>query len=159
MSLKVSAKGDDVNQANLKELIVNSSHPFWKCDLRPTPRHYGLVKITVDTAPGQTKTLYTMEHGYPYVPSFVVAWSYPAGITPSTPSTNQTYGIGDIEAFPSGGGTVTFKVTIDNKELKITVEQLGGSAQTDLYAEFRFYIFTDDFPLYNYSPVSLRVAT
>lgn len=146
---KISGKGSEVQQASLKDLIVNSSHPQWKCDLRPNPKHFGILKATVSLAAGETKTLLAVKHDFTYTPSFIVAWSYPAG-----DSVGSTYGLGDIEIFDAGDVPM-FKTRVNATNLVITADNSTGLASHNLVAQLRYYIFADDFPIYTYAPITL----
>lgn len=145
---KISAAGDDVMEASLKELIINSTHPLWKCDLRPFPRHFNQVGGTINIAAGAVKTLHSVGHAYKYVPSFIAAWSYPPG-----DSTGSTYGLGDLE-LSSGGDIFYVKMTTDSDQLIIKVDNSSGALPHTFDAQFRFYIFADDFPLYTSIPIA-----
>lgn len=150
---KVSAEGETVGRLSLQRLIVDSTNPVWKCDLRPTPKHFGIVKATVTLAPGEIKTLLDINHNYNYTPSFIIAWSYPAGI--GSLGGNSTYGLGDIE-ISDNTELVYFYTRMDSKKLVITADNsINLLTHSNLYVELRYYIFADDFPLYTSIPIRL----
>lgn len=147
--VKLSLEHEDVQKAKLDQLVFDPKYPLWKCDVRANPKHYGLLKITASIPAGQRKTVFSMRHGYDYVPSFIAMWNYPAGTGGATP---QTFGIGNIEI-----NLVTlFKPTMTDSLFTIELDNTAnGSAANNLYAEIRYYIFADDFPRFNFTGVGL----
>lgn len=144
--VKVSDSGDDVRYVLGSNLIIDSRLPFWKCDVAPVPKHYGYIDATISKTASEVKTFFSMEHNYPYVPSFLVVWSYPPG-DGSGGADDSTYGVGDLEIFTP---LVTFKSRITDKTFSISAS--SGDALSKLNVKFRFYIFAEDFPQYNYIP-------
>lgn len=138
---KVGLPGVDVRTALNNQLVASTILPNWKCDLRPTTKLYGTINWTIaslaDTA---SDTIYSVTHGYTYRPSFVTAWSYPAG-TGGGASSNQTFGIGDISTF--AGLSIVMKTDTINFTV-VATNQTGGTL-TSLAGSIRFYIFADSF--------------
>jgi hypothetical protein len=84
-----------------------------------------------------------MDHNYKYTPSYIVAWNYPKG-TATSGSTRQTFGIGILSV--TSPVSYEFDYQVDSKSFRIVVT--GGLLDiTDDYAEFRYLIFAEDFPL------------
>lgn len=125
--------------------ILDGKYPAWKCDLRRNPKPFGLVRVTVKSLPaGVTKNILTVDHNYKYVPSFLVAWNYPAGTNPGSASLNQTFGIGILSV--SSPINYSFEYQMNDNSFKINA--IGGASDiTNAYAEFRYFIFAEDFPL------------
>lgn len=147
--LKISEDGEDIS--SLDKLVVDSKYPTWKCDLRSNPKHYGVLKCTFNLGVGEVKTLFSIKHGYSYIPSFLVAWNYPAGTDASgnISGDNQTTGLGSIEIFTNSipFDVILVRALVDNTNFKIVVgNEFTANAYSNLYAELRYYIFADDFP-------------
>lgn len=140
--LKVSQEGNDVK--GLRNLLLNSKYPQWKCDIRVNPKLYGFIQATVNLGANETRTIFTLPHLYNYVPSFMVAWNYPAGTDKTSTITSSTYGIGAINITNTDFSLTSFTPQIDGS--KFTIVASTTNAMTVLYAEFRFYIFAEDFP-------------
>jgi len=139
MSLKFEVTKDD-------KTILDDNYPLWKCDVRPNPRHFGLVQVTIGTlAAGTTKEILVVDHDKKYVPSFLVAWNYPAGTSPGIASTNQTFGIGILSTLTPTSFSFSYKMT--DKQFIILVNGDPVSDTTNIYAELRYFIFAEDFPL------------
>lgn len=144
--IKASIGNEDVSRVSQLNLSVGGKYPLWKCDMRPSPKHYGLLKCTVTLAPGARKTIFTLPHGYDYTPSFLVAWNYPAGNNTLSSSINQTFGLGTLEIFTSSFELVYFYALMDDKNFTIVADNsTGAQTYTDLYAEIRYYIFAERF--------------
>lgn len=144
-NFSISGKGDDVKRNSLKQLILDTKYPFWKCDMRPSPRHFGSLIIN-KTLTGNS-TLLSFGHGYTYKPSFITAWYYPAGDS----NTGSTYGIGDLEILD----TEAFTIQIYATKQDFIVKTQNISIPHVVYAELRFYIFAEDFPEYTKLPIEL----
>lgn len=141
---KISIPGVDVQTAAIKDLVVDSNYPFAKCDLRKSPKNYGLINFLIGSlGTGASITIYQQPHGYNYIPSFLTAWSFPPGTTPSNPSSNTTFGIGDIDC--SLGSGLYISMYVDSANLYITATNSGGSPVGGSNGTIRFYIFADDF--------------
>lgn len=156
---KVSVEGKDVTRAQLADLVVNSTYPNWKCDMRPSPKHYGSIELRIGSFPaGVIQTVYTVPHGYDYRPSFIVAWSKPTGIDPGhiLSSKDTTYGIGDIEVYDAGFNLYYIKSAVDETTFTIAIDNAFGGTLTPTTIFLRYYIFADDFEEYNYLPITLR---
>lgn len=125
--------------------LLDDRYPAWKCDVRRNPKHFGLVRVTVKNLPaGATKNIITVDHEYKYVPSFLVAWNYPAGTNPGSASLNQTFGIGIL----SVSSPVNYSFDYQMGATSFKINAIGGLSDiTDAYAEFRYFIFAEDFPL------------
>lgn len=138
--IKISSNGN-IDSATLSEFAVDSEHALWMCDLKRRPKHYGLLKATVTSIGAFSKrTLLTINHEYTNTPSFITQWYYPAGTAPAS-SSNQTYGIGSLEALP-GVGVVKFTAKVTPTQFMIFCDNSSNaSSLTNLYAEFRYYIF------------------
>ena len=143
--INASVEGEDVSRNNSQFLSVNSTYPLWKCDIRPSPKLYGLLRCTVALAAGAKKTLFQIPHGYTYTPSFLVAWNFPAGNNPSNSSLNQTFGLGTLEITTASLELVYFYVLVDDKNFTLVANNSTGIGSYSFYAEFRYYIFADDF--------------
>lgn len=140
---KVSLPGVDAQTALHQELIASTILPTWKCDLRSTPKHYGTINFTIASiTASQSITIYQIAHGYSYIPSFVTAWSYPAG-TGGGASTNQTFGIGDIDCTLGSG--LVYVMKTDATNFTVTATNNSASTRTSLAGAIRFYIFADNF--------------
>lgn len=141
---KVSKPGVDVTTAAVKDLVVDSNYPVVKCDLRIKPKNYGLINFLVKTiAPGVRITIYQQPHSYDYIPDFLTAWSYPLGTAPSTPLTNSTFGIGNIDATAGSGALI--EMYTDAVNFYVIASNSGGSTLQGLNGAIRFYVFADDF--------------
>lgn len=132
-----------VKVTNGDDILLDDRYPTWKCDVRPNPKHFGLVRATVKNLPVGETEIFSTDHNKGYVPSFIVAWNSPSGNTPSG-DLRQTFGIGILEATLAG---YDFGYAVDSKTFKIIATNASGSQIANLYAEFRFYIFAEDFPL------------
>lgn len=138
---KISVEGKDVQTAVLSELVASTILPTWKCDLRL--KNYGTIYFNISSiASGATKIIYQVPHSYNYIPSFITAWSYPAG-TGGGSTSNQTFGIGDIDCTLGSG--IVYGMRTDSTNF--TIAAFNGSAGTliNLAGTIRFYIFADDF--------------
>jgi hypothetical protein len=133
--------GSDVQNAKPREFSVNSDIPLWICDLKKKPKHFGLLKASIASiAPFSQRTLLSVTHGYMKTPSFITEWNYPAGTSPLL-GTNQTYGIGSLEAF-TAGGLMTYRAILSPTQFKIIADNTSNSGTvTNQYVEFRYYIF------------------
>lgn len=144
VGFKVSKPGVDVTKAAIKDLIVDSNYPVAKCDLRIKPKNYGLINLLINSlTAGQIITVYQQAHTYDYIPDFLTAWLFPLGTTPSSPTTNATFGIGDIDATSSTGLMIAMRT--DKANFTITATNNGSSTIQGINATIRFYIFADDF--------------
>jgi hypothetical protein len=122
--------------------LLDNDYPMWMCDVRK--RHFGLVKVTIkNLQAGETKTVYEFDHNLGYVPSYLVAWNYPKGTAPSG-NTRQTFGIGALD--PLSPISYSFRYEVDSRRFRIVASDASSNV-TDDYAEFRFYIFVNDFPV------------
>lgn len=144
MNFKISEEGSPVE--GIRNLIIDSKYSQWMCDIRINPKLYGIVQATVNLASNETRTIFTLPHPYTYFPSFIVAWNYPAGTNHISSNSSSTYGIGAINIINSDSTSTTFTPQIDNHQFTIVASN-GATAQSNLYAEFRFYVFVDDFPI------------
>jgi hypothetical protein len=142
---RVSKQGTDLKYSSPTDLVVDTKYPHWKCDLKRNPRHYGFVDADVSLAAGQSVTIFSAEHGYRYAPSFLIIWTYPAGAGIQ----EQTYGMGLLEDFlPLASSFVT---RINDTSLTIVGDNsINSDALSHVSVQFRFYIFAEDFPLYDY---------
>lgn len=126
--------------------LLDSEFPLWMCDVRR--RHFGLVRVKIrNLLASETRVVYELDHNLGYVPSYLVAWYYPKGTAPSG-STRQTFGIGVLD--PLSPIAYSFRYEVDSKRFRIMVADAASNV-TDDYAEFRFYIFANDFPIVNAS--------
>jgi hypothetical protein len=146
--LKVSLPGIDANgvenAVSLKQLVIDTSYPFPKCDLRSRPKHYGTINFTVATiAASTTIILYQIPHSYTYIPSYLVAWNFPAGTDPNSSTNNATFGTGDIDMTFNTGLYVNMYTDINNFTISMT--NPVPSSVTNITGTIRFYIFADDF--------------
>lgn len=139
--LKVSSQNNDAK--GLRNLVVDSKYPQWKCDVRPSPKLYGVLRANVNLEAGETKTILRIPHPYRYVPSFIVAWSYPDGSDKTSSITSSTYGIGNLSITQADFSSTSFTPQINDKEF--TIVATTTNAQSNINVEFRFYIFADDF--------------
>lgn len=155
-SFKVSKPGKDANSQKLQDLVVDGKYPHWKCDLRPTPKHFGLVKATVNLN-NETKTVFEIDHGYGYLPSFICSW-YAPGNKDFDGTPGVTYGIGSLEYY-TGSLIVNFNITLTDTKLTIVATNYDPFPSGDVYAEFRYYIFADRFKVYRTYPVDIESAT
>lgn len=137
---KVSPDGEGVDSKNL---LLDDTYSAWKCDMRKNPRHFGIVQATISRIGAETRTVFTMNHGYGYVPSFLVAWGYPAGTDSVGSTTRQTFGVGLLQVTNPVFTQFTYKVNLNTFSIIVT----SSGAQSNLYAEFRYFIFAEDFPL------------
>lgn len=142
------SQDDGLQNATDMDLVVDSRNPFWMCDLRANPKHFGLVKANFSAAAFGTKTILSVNHFYTTeTPSFIVAWSYPAGTNPSSSTANQTFGIGSFEIQLSVSHIVKIKCSINSSQFRIVVDNTANAAGTgNLYGEFRYYIFAQGWP-------------
>lgn len=144
--IKISANGS-IRERDPAKFSVDSEHPLWLCDLRSKPKHFGLIQCAVSSlVPGAKRTILSMNHRYILKPSFIVQWYFPAGTHPGH-SDDQKYGIGTFDAFISGTNLVTFTTKVTGTLFTIEVENGSASTLTNLYAEFRYYIFAQPFKL------------
>lgn len=144
--LKVSTPGNDVNTTSLQNLVVDTNYPFWKCDLRPKPKNYGLINFTVSSiANGASFIIYQQPHGYAYIPTFITAWNYPVGTNPNISYLNETFGIGDIDASSSSISPCYISMYVDNQNFYVAISNSSGSTSAGITGTIRFYIFADDF--------------
>ncbi len=138
---KVSLPGSDARYALANQLVASTTLPNWKCDLRPSNKHYGTINFRIGSlAMGASITIHSVAHGYTYIPSFLTSWSYPAG-TGGGASSNQKFGIGDITS------TLGFDVVMKTDTTNFTVVGTNNSlgVMTNLIGSIRFYIFADTF--------------
>lgn len=143
--IKVGLPGYNVKTATSQQLVASTILPNWKCDLRPTTKNYGTVNFTIASlSSGSSVTIYQITHGYTYRPSFVDAWSYPAG-TGGGASSNQTFGIGDMDGSLGAGFSLTVRVTTST--FTITGSNSSAGTLSNLAGTVRFYIFADDFQI------------
>lgn len=143
---KISTPGNDVETAALADLVVSSSNANLKCDLRSNPRNYGLVNWSIANLPFNVPTIiHQHKHGYSYAPSFIDAWSYPAGTVPANKLSNSTFGIGNQDG--SLGNGLVIKCYTDNVNFYIvaTNSSLFQTALTNLSGQIRFFVYADDF--------------
>jgi hypothetical protein len=149
--LKISKVGTDVTSTSLTNLVVDDVYAFPKCDLRANPKNYGLINFTIASVPaysggqpGQV-TIYQQAHGGNYIPSFLTAWSFPAGTANSSiyPTSASTFGIGVIDA--SLGSGILIDMYTDNLNFYIVALNYQNSAITNVTGSIRFYLFADDF--------------
>lgn len=141
---KVSTPGNSVETASIQNLVIDTNFPFPKCDLRKKPKNYGLINLLISSITvGQTIAAYQQPHGYTYVPSFLTAWKYPLGTVPIDPTTNATFGIGDIDAGLSSG--LYISMYVDSSNFYISATNHGLATISGVNATIRFYIFADDF--------------
>lgn len=140
---KVSEEGSDAK--GLRNLIINSKYPQWKCDVRPNPKHYGLARGNINLAAGESRTILSIPHNYGYTPSYIASWNFPAGVNQSGSAFSSTFGIGTITITNADFTLTTFTPKID--ALNFSIVASTTNAQSGLYVEFRFYIFADDFPV------------
>lgn len=146
MVFKISNEGEDVSRAPVDKLVVDPVYPHWKCDLAPEPKHFGYIDASVSVSAGQTKVIFSLPHEYKYKPTFLVAWNY----APGEFATDSTYGIGDFTADIPSDLTI-FKTKTTDTDFIITADNtLNSGAITDVSVKFRFYIFAEDLPTYNY---------
>lgn len=144
-NFKISLPGNDVNNSSPSQLVVDDRYPTWKCDLRSNPKHFGTINFNIASlAPFPSSTIiYQIPHGYPYIPSFLTIWNYPAGTDPAFQSINSTFGIGDIPNIRGNGIGVTMQT--DQQFFTITATNFGNSAVANVAGTIRFYIFANDF--------------
>lgn len=67
---KVSLPGFDVKTATPEQCSVHSSYPPFKSKTNQTPPHFATVNVdfTATITQGVTQALYTIDHGYNYIP-------------------------------------------------------------------------------------------
>lgn len=154
--MKISAPNIDVEEARLNDLMLSSKYPLLKCDFSKTPKPYGIIKCTFGLAVGETKTLYSIPHGYNYVPVTLISWHYPGGSRPGVPQENSTYGSGEVFIYdPTAGGLIQITFQANSKTVDFVAVGIGmTNPATNLYIECKYYIFADDFPLYSDQPGS-----
>lgn len=146
IGFKLSPQGKDVRETAVKDLLLSSGLPVPKCDLRPNPKRYGLVNLTIGSlAAGTSAEVLRVDHNYNYVPAYLSQWDIPDGTNPFDTTSNITYSIGDADlAFNNG---LYLNMRTDNKQFLITATNFGGAAITNFQATIRFYIFAEDFPV------------
>lgn len=141
--IKISIPGFDVKTASPDQLSVSSDHAVPKCDLRPSPKHYGLIFFSITNLAGGTgKTLYQIPHGYSYIPAYLTQWNIPIGTDSLSVTDNATYGIGDADLSLNNGLYISMKT--DNQYFTVSAYNGSGLAASAT-GSIRFYIFADDF--------------
>lgn len=141
----ISSDGD-VKGRDSTQFAVDSEHPLWMCNLRAEPKHYGLIRCRIASLSAfTTRSVLSVTHGYQTTPSFITQWYYPAGT--STSADRQTYGIGTLEILTPASDLITFDCDMSDTRFTINVTNETSNAVTNLYAEFKYFIFAQPLSL------------
>lgn len=110
---KVSLPGYDVSTATPEQCAVHSGYPPFKSKTNQTPPHFATVSVdfTATITQNLTQTLYSISHGYTYIPFTVSSILFNSGAGTTAVGIGRA-GVGanlDINAFCT---TSNFIITI-----------------------------------------------
>lgn len=148
--LHLSEEGFPVETADIKNLIIDSRYTHPKIVLGNDPSHFSYDDYTFSSEPGNnsTTTLFTIPHGYDYIPMSIVQMVLPGGTIVNLPYIQFQ----SIFVPPSTFGTYEerFYYATDDTNLKIYFKRTltdgsrpGGTNKNGTTYSFKRQIFAE----------------
>lgn len=133
---KISLPGIDVTTATPEQCAVHSSYPPLKCKLGEDPEHLAVLKVnfTAKVTQGVTHTLYTIPHGYGYIPLTVSSIVFDDG------GGTTSVGLG----FAGIGANLAINAYSDSTNFYVTIYDNFNWTSSSASLEVSFYIFAED---------------
>jgi hypothetical protein len=133
---KVSLPGYDVGSATPEQCAVHSSYPPFKSKTNQNPPHFATVSVDFTGVITQdlTQTLYSISHGYSYIPFTI------ANIVFVDSSGGTEVGIG----FAGVGSTLAINAYCDSTNFYVTIYDNFNWTGANATLDVSYYIFCEE---------------
>lgn len=134
--VKISLPGYDVGSATPEQCAVHSSYPPIKAKTGQSSPHIATVKVnfTATVTQGVTHTLYSIPHGYGYVPFTICSITFDDG------SATQAYGL----SYSGIGATLTILAYCDATNFYITLYDNNNWTNSSATLDVSYTIFAEN---------------
>ncbi len=138
IAFRISLPGYKVQTATPEQCVVHSQYPTPKVNMNADPLHYGLVSVALVTDPvvDTTRNLFTMAHGYSYIPTAIVVYNDPSAAE-SRQYGAMPYFINVPTSFRAYCDATSFKIDMVNNSFA----PVSIAPRT---IQFRYYIYCEN---------------